>query len=73
MITLYNFKAKKYLYYPDKYFLWYQVLPKGKEYVITKTREISGYNNFCAALKYLRDNKNIKLSNKKIKTWLDMA
>ena len=70
MATLYNFSSghNKYLNY---YFIWYQVMPKNKKYVITKSKDFKNKQDFLKILKHFKNSKNIIFCKERLKTWLD--
>lgn len=70
-MELRNFKVKKYLYKPNQYFIWYQIIPKNNRHVITKIKNINGIDNVIKILKHLKQNKNIKFNKEHLVTWLD--
>lgn len=69
-MNLKNFRVQKTLQ-PGEYLISYQVQPKGKGYVITKNKFISGLDTVIKILKHIKASKNIKITKGHLATWLD--
>lgn len=69
MVNLYNFKINKNNYF-NNFVIFWQILPKQKNYVITKILKLDK-TQLIKLLKHFKSSKNIKFIKNKLITWLD--